>query len=58
MITISSWIALRPLGKSRPGLYWISLLSITVGCLPVLMLATQLVIEVEPWYAPHYLIPS
>lgn len=57
MITISSWIALRPLGKSRPGLYWIALLSITVGCLPVLMLATQLVIDVEPWYAPHYLIP-
>ncbi len=57
MITVSSWIALRPLGESRPRLYWIALLSITAGCVPVLMLATQLVIDVEPWYAPHYLIP-
>ena len=57
MIAITSWIALRPLDQSRPGLYWIALLSITVGCVPVLMLATQLVIDVEPWYAPHYLIP-
>jgi putative ABC transport system permease protein len=57
MITISSWIALRPLGESRPRLYWIALLSIIAGCVPVLILATQLVIDVEPWYAPHYLIP-
>ncbi|HCK75772.1 MAG TPA: hypothetical protein DHW07_01350 [Gammaproteobacteria bacterium] len=57
MIAVSSWIALRPLGESRPSLYWIALFSITAGCLPVLMLSTQLVIDVEPWYAPHYLIP-
>ena len=57
MITVSSWIALRPLGKSRPGLYWASLISITAGGVPVLILTTQFVIDVEPWYAPRYLIP-
>jgi len=57
MITVSSWIALRPLGKSRPGLYWASLISITAGGFPVLILTTQFVIDVEPWYAPRYLIP-
>ena len=57
MIAISSWIALRPLVSSSRGLYWISLASITAGGLPVLILATQFVLDVDPWYAPEFLIP-
>ena len=57
MIAISSWIALRPLASSSRRLYWISLASITAGGLPVLILATQLVLDVDPWYAPEFLIP-
>ena len=30
---------------------------ITAGGVPVLILTTQFVIDVEPWYAPQYLIP-
>ena len=57
MIAVSSWIALRPLVSSSRGLYWISLASITAGGLPVLILATQFVLDVDPWYAPEFLIP-
>ena len=57
MIAVSSWIALRPLSSSSRGLYWISLAAITAGGLPVLILATQFVLDVDPWYAPRFLIP-
>ena len=57
MIAVSSWIALRPLAPSSGGLYWISLAAITAGGLPVLILATQFVLDVDPWYAPKFLIP-
>jgi putative ABC transport system permease protein len=57
MITVASWIALRPLGDQRPRLYWVSVAAITVGSLPVLILATQVVININPWYEPRYLIP-
>jgi len=57
MIIVASWIALRPLGDQRPRLYWVSVAAITVGSLPVLILATQVVININPWYEPRYLIP-
>ena len=57
MISVASWIALRPLGDQRPRLYWVSVAAITVGSLPVLILATQVVININPWYEPRYLIP-
>ncbi len=57
MIAVSSWIALRPLTSSGRELYWISLAAITAGGLPVLILATQFVLDVDPWYAPKFLIP-
>lgn len=57
MISTASWIALRPLGAQRPHLYRISLAAITIGGLPILALATQVVIDVDPWYSPRYLIP-
>ena len=57
MITVSSWIALRPLKSSNRSLYPLSLIAISAGGVPVLILATQFVIDVDPWYAPRYLIP-
>ncbi len=57
MVTVASWIALRPLGDQRPRLYWVSVAAITVGSLPILILATQVVININPWYEPRYLIP-
>lgn len=34
-----------------------SVAAITVGGFPVLILATQVVLNINPWYEPRYLIP-
>lgn len=57
MIAVSSWIALRTLNKQRKYLYKITLLSIAIGGGSTLLLVTQGVLAIEPWYAPHYIIP-
>ena len=57
MITISSWIALRPLASARRSLYPITLAAIAVSGLPTLFLATEWVLDVTPWYAPRVVIP-
>ena len=57
MITISSWIALRPIAEQRPRLYLMTAAAIGVGGIPCLFLATEFVLDLTPWYAPQYLIP-
>ena len=57
MITVSSWIALRPLASARRNLYPVTLAAITVSGLPILFLATEWVLNVTPWYAPRVVIP-
>jgi len=57
MIMISSWIALRPIAEQRPRLYLMTAAAIGVGGIPSLFLATELVLDLTPWYAPRYLIP-
>ena len=57
MIAVASWIALRPVASQRPGLYLITLISISIAGLPILFLGTGWVLEVTPWYAPRYVIP-
>jgi len=57
MITVSSWIALRPLASARRNLYPVTLAAITVSGLPTLFLATEWVLDVTPWYAPRVVIP-
>ena len=57
MISIASWIALRPLKSRVKSLYPIAIGAISIGSLPVLVISTQLVIQVEPWFEPRYLIP-
>jgi len=53
MISAASGIALRPLESSGYRLYLISFSAIVLGGLPVLYLATQWVIGVDPWYEPR-----
>jgi putative ABC transport system permease protein len=48
MITVSSWIALRPLASARHGLYPATLAAIAVSGLPTLFLATEWVLDVTP----------
>ncbi len=57
MILVSSWIALNTVEKRSSALYAKALISITIGGGFTLALISQLVLEIDPWYAPRFLIP-
>lgn len=57
MVLASSWIALRTIKTRRRILYKKALYSITIGGGIVLLLISQVVLELHPWYWPRYLIP-
>lgn len=57
MLFSSSWIALRTLSEQRSALFSKALLSVAVGGGLVLILITQGVLMLEPWYLPKYMIP-
>lgn len=57
MLFVSSWISMRPIRHRQPGLYVRVLLAISIAGVPTLMLVTQFVIDVQPWYQPRYLVP-
>ncbi len=57
MISVSSWIALRPIAVQRRRLYLITVISISIAGIPILFLGTGWVLDVRPWYAPRYIIP-
>ena len=57
MLLTASWIAIRPLHDQNSGIYVRTLFSIVVGSVPVLILVTQGVIDIHPWYQPRILIP-
>ena len=57
MVLISTWIALRTIVEHRRALYGITLLSILLGGGGVLLLITQVVLDLEIWYQPNTIIP-
>jgi putative ABC transport system permease protein len=57
MIFASSWIALGTVSKQRNRLYFKALCAIGFGGGTVLILITEGVLTLEPWYLPHYMIP-
>lgn len=57
MLLASSWIALGTVKEARWTLLWASLLSITIGGGLTLAIITQLVLQMEPWFLPRYMIP-
>jgi len=57
MILASTWIALRTIKTNRRKLYIYVLISLFVGGLSTLILVTQGVLGIEPWYNPHFLVP-
>ena len=57
MLTVASWIAIRPLQKKQPHMYLNSLGAISVGSVLTLALVSQVVIDVEPWFSPRYVVP-
>jgi len=57
MLVAASWIALRPLKKKQPHLYGKALGAIIVGGTLTLALVTQVVLGVQPWFLPRYVVP-
>lgn len=57
MVLASSWIALRTSPNNRRALYGAVLLSIALGGGITLVVVTQGVLSLDPWYAPKYMIP-
>lgn len=57
MLSVASWIALRPLVGKRRLLIRKSFGAIAVGGIATLGLVTQGVLELDPWFRPQYMIP-
>jgi putative ABC transport system permease protein len=57
MLAAASWIALRPLTEKTPHLYGKALASIMLGGVTTLLLVTQGVLQIDPWFAPQQMIP-
>jgi putative ABC transport system permease protein len=57
MVFASSWIALGSIKPLRRTLYKNALLSVLLGGGSVLIIVTQGVLQLHPWYLPQYLIP-
>jgi len=57
MLFSSSWIALRTSHIPRKKLYLKSFLSISLGGGVILIIMTQGVLDLQPWYSPSSVIP-
>jgi len=57
MVFVSSWITLRTIKIQRRKLYLSALLSIAFGGGITLLLITEWVLDLTPWYWPRYMIP-
>jgi len=57
MLTVASWIAIRPLKNRQPNAYLHALVSISLGGVLTLALVSQAVISIQPWFNPRYLVP-
>jgi len=57
MVFASSWIALGTISKIRLQLYKYAFVSITIGGGVTLLLITQGVLTLDPWYSPQSMIP-
>jgi putative ABC transport system permease protein len=57
MLLAASVIAIRPLARTSTDVYWHALVAISIPGLLVLALVSQVVIGVDPWFEPRYLVP-
>lgn len=57
MLGAASWIAMRPLQEKQPQLYINALGAIVTGGVLTLALVTQVVLDVQPWFMPSYVVP-
>ncbi len=57
MLCAAAWIGLRTVPSKRKKLYFYALMAMLIGGAIALFVATQLVLQINPWYNPRYLIP-
>ena len=57
MISVSAWIALRPLKARGARLYVLSLAAIGSAGLAMLILVTQFTLDMPRWFEPRYVVP-
>lgn len=57
MLLAASWIAIRPVQHRQPHVYLNALVAISIGGLLTLVLVSQFVISVNPWFSPRYVVP-
>ena len=57
MLVAASWISIRPLANKSRGLLFSAFVSISVSGVLTLAWVSQLVIGIEPWFSPRYLVP-
>lgn len=57
MLLVASRIAIQPLPARDSGHYRDAFVAIAGASIPTLLLVTQGVIDIEPWFQPRYVIP-
>ena len=57
MVVVASWIALRILNKKRINLLKYAIIAIALGGGIILFIVTQLLLKLDPWYMPRFMIP-
>ena len=57
MMVAASWIGLRTIQGKRQVLFKFAFLAILVGGGLTLLIVTQFVLKLSPWYTPRYMIP-
>ncbi len=57
MLVAASWIALNTVDLSKGSLFPASLVSVLLGGGSTLVLITQGVLQLKPWYQPSFMIP-
>ena len=57
MLIAASWIAMRPIKIKQPHMYRNAFGAILIGGVLTLALVTQVVLDVQPWFLPRYVVP-
>ena len=57
MIGVSSWISLRPLEQRGGRRYLQALVAISAAGVSMLVIVTQLVLDLPRWFEPHVVVP-
>jgi putative ABC transport system permease protein len=57
MVVAASWIALRTVPALRGSLYRYAFFSVLAGGGVTLALVTQIVLSLDPWYEPKFVVP-